>query len=54
MKGKFCQLDPPDDFFRARLICVMLETCGHCFSQGKARQKLDQFLIFFQVYLFIY
>ena len=42
-------LDLPDDFFRVRLICVLLDTCGMCFDRGTQKKKLDNFLTFFQV-----
>ena len=42
-------LDMPDDFFRVRLVCVLLDTCGMCFDRGTQKKKLDNFLIFFQV-----
>ncbi|KAJ5698368.1 hypothetical protein N7462_000373 [Penicillium macrosclerotiorum] len=45
-------LDLPDDFFRLRLACTLLDTCGHCFDRGSAKKKLDFFLGFFQYYLF--
>lgn len=38
-----------DDFFRIRLVCVLLDTCGMCFDRGTQKKKLDNFLIFFQV-----
>ncbi|KAL9125095.1 MAG: hypothetical protein Q9217_005649 [Psora testacea] len=41
----------PDDFFRIRLVCTMLDTCGVCFDRGAARKKLDFFLTFFQYYI---
>ncbi|KJA29027.1 hypothetical protein HYPSUDRAFT_33531 [Hypholoma sublateritium FD-334 SS-4] len=44
-------LDMPDDFFRVRLICVLLDTCGMCFDRGTQKKKLDNFLIFFQYYI---
>jgi len=44
-------LDLPDDFFRARLICSLLETCGVFYDKGVAKKKLDFFLTFFQYYL---
>lgn len=47
--GVFNPLDPPDDFFRIRLICSILETCGMYYEKGPARKKLDFFLKFFQV-----
>ncbi|KAG5651203.1 hypothetical protein H0H81_009512 [Sphagnurus paluster] len=44
-------LDMPDDFFRVRLICVLLDTCGMCFDRGTQKKKLDNFLVFFQYYI---
>ncbi|RDB25023.1 Regulator of nonsense transcripts UPF2 [Hypsizygus marmoreus] len=44
-------LDMPDDFFRIRLVCVLLDTCGMCFDRGTQKKKLDNFLIFFQYYI---
>jgi len=42
-------LDMSDDFFRVRLVCVLLDTCGMCFDRGTQKKKLDSFLTFFQV-----
>ncbi|EEH42253.2 uncharacterized protein PADG_07073 [Paracoccidioides brasiliensis Pb18] len=50
--GKITFLDMPDDFFRIRLVCTLLDTCGVCFDRGPAKKKLDFFLTFFQYYLF--
>ncbi|KAM5348482.1 hypothetical protein ACJ41O_008306 [Fusarium nematophilum] len=50
--GKLNPLDPPDDFFRIRLVATMLETCGMFFNRGAAGKKLDYFLSFFQYYVF--
>ena len=49
--GKVNSLDLPDDFFRIRLVCAILDTCGICFDRGSSRKKLDFFLTFFQYYL---
>lgn len=49
--GKVNPLDLPDDCFRARLVCAILDTCGICFDRGSSRKKLDFFLTFFQYYL---
>ncbi|KAI1791335.1 transcription factor [Ganoderma leucocontextum] len=49
--GQPCLLDMPDDFFRVRLICVLLDTCGMCFDRGSQQKKLDNFLTFFQLYV---
>jgi regulator of nonsense transcripts 2 len=40
----------PDDFFRIRLVCVLLDTCGMCFDRGTQKRKLDNFLVFFEVF----
>jgi hypothetical protein len=44
-------LDPPTSFFRVRLVCTLLETCGGYFHRGSAGRKLDRFLAYFQRYL---
>ena len=49
--GRFNAFDPPDEFFRVRLVCTILDTCGMCFDRGSSRKKLDFFLTFFQYYL---
>ncbi|KAI9805049.1 MAG: hypothetical protein M1825_000883 [Sarcosagium campestre] len=49
---QICPLDLPDDFFRIRLVCNLLETCGVCFDRGTAKKKLDFFLSFFQYYIY--
>ncbi|KAI1936812.1 mRNA decay protein [Ophidiomyces ophidiicola] len=50
--GRLSAFDLPDDFFRIRLVCTMLGTCGVCFDRGNTRKKLDFFLAFFQYYIF--
>jgi regulator of nonsense transcripts 2 len=45
-------LDPPESYFRVRLITVLLDSCGHYFDHGSSKKKLDNFLLFFQCYLF--
>ena len=45
-------IDMPDDFFRIRLVCVVLDTCGMCFDRGTQKKKLDSFLTFFFVGIF--
>ena len=47
--GQLIQSDLPDDFFRIRLICTLLETCGMYYEKGPAKKKLEFFLTFFQV-----
>ncbi|KAK0643480.1 armadillo-type protein [Cercophora newfieldiana] len=50
--GRINPLDPPDDYFRIRLISTILETCGMYFNKGAAGKKLDYFLSFFQYYIY--
>jgi regulator of nonsense transcripts 2 len=49
--GRPSPLDMSDDFFRIRLVCTILDTCGVCFDRGSSKKKLDFFLTFFQYYL---
>lgn len=49
--GAINSLDLPDDYFRIRLICNLLESCGVFFDKGQAKKKLDFFLTFFQYYI---
>lgn len=49
--GKPNSLDMPDDYFRVRLVCTTIDTCGVCFDRGSAKKKLEFFLTFFQYYL---
>ena len=44
------RLDPPFSYFRIRLICSLLETCGQFFNKGLAKKRLDRFLTYFQRY----
>jgi regulator of nonsense transcripts 2 len=49
--GNFTPFDPPDEYFRIRLVCTILDTCGVCFDRGSSKKKLDFFLTFFQYYM---
>ncbi|KAF8893957.1 transcription factor [Infundibulicybe gibba] len=51
MPNQTLPIDMPDDFFRVRLVCVLLDTCGMCFDRGTQKKKLDNFLTFFQYYI---
>ncbi|XP_010534438.1 PREDICTED: regulator of nonsense transcripts UPF2 [Tarenaya hassleriana] len=44
-------LDPPEDFFRIRMVITLLETCGHYFDRGSSKKRLDRFLVHFQRYI---
>ncbi|KAI8891377.1 ARM repeat-containing protein [Backusella circina FSU 941] len=50
-RERFCSIDAPNDFFRIRLCCTLLDTCGMCFDRGSSKKKLDNFLTFFQMYV---
>ena len=50
--GSTSTLDPPDDYFRVRMVCTILETSGLCFDKGKAKIRFEKFLAYFQFYLF--
>jgi regulator of nonsense transcripts 2 len=47
--GQTSPVDAPDDFFRIRLVCVLLDAVGMCFDRGSLKRKLDDYLVFFQV-----
>lgn len=45
------QLDSPDNLFRIKLVCDLLDTCGQYLSgSGQEKKKLDCYLLFFQRY----
>jgi regulator of nonsense transcripts 2 len=44
-----CPIDPPEDCFRIKLVCTLLETCGEYFDRGLLKKRLDIFLVYFQV-----
>uniref|UniRef100_A0A7N0V2R3 MIF4G domain-containing protein n=1 Tax=Kalanchoe fedtschenkoi TaxID=63787 RepID=A0A7N0V2R3_KALFE len=44
-------LDPPEDFFRIRMVITLLQTCGQYFGRGSSKRKLDRFLLYFQRYI---
>lgn len=46
-------LDPPDNLFRIKLVCDLLETCGHHLGSGQETKKLDCYLLFFQRYYWL-
>lgn len=48
---KLCLIDLPDDYFRVRLVCALLETCGMYFEKGAAKKKLDFLLTYLQYYI---
>jgi regulator of nonsense transcripts 2 len=43
-------LDGAFDYFRIRLVCILLDTCGMYFDRGSHRQRLDCYLVYFQHY----
>ncbi|KAI8443372.1 armadillo-type protein, partial [Phakopsora pachyrhizi] len=59
LKGRFfffciSPIDTPDDFFKVRLVCTLLSTCGHCFDRGSLKKRLNNFLKFFIVSLLLF
>ncbi|ORX39238.1 armadillo-type protein [Kockovaella imperatae] len=50
--GRDSPIDAVDDFFRVRLVCTLLDSCGACFDRGSQKRKLDTFLVVFQLYVF--
>ncbi|CAO1623073.1 unnamed protein product [Sympodiomycopsis kandeliae] len=51
LPGQRCRIDPPDDYFRIRLACTLLDVCGVCFDRASLRKKMDEFLVFFNLYI---
>ncbi|OCF78858.1 hypothetical protein I204_00802 [Kwoniella mangroviensis CBS 8886] len=49
--GRESPIDAVDDFFRVRLACTLLDTCGACFDKGSQARKLDQYLVMLQLYV---
>ncbi|KAF1940023.1 ARM repeat-containing protein [Clathrospora elynae] len=49
--GLYNPLDQSDDYFRIRLVCNLLETCGMYYDKGAAKKKLDFFLTYLQYYV---
>ena len=42
--------DPPNNVFRLRLVCQVLEVCGQYFCRGLGARRLDRFLAFLHRY----
>lgn len=51
LPGQVCAMDAPDDYFRVRLVCTMLDTCGVCFNKGSLGKRLDEYLAFLNLYI---
>ncbi|WWC72867.1 uncharacterized protein I206_106831 [Kwoniella pini CBS 10737] len=49
--GRESPIDAVDDFFRVRLACTLLDTCGACFDKGSQARKLDHYLVMLQLYV---
>ena len=47
-------MDPPDNYFRCKLVCTLLDTCGPYFILGGtfSKGRLQDFLVYFQRYAF--
>jgi regulator of nonsense transcripts 2 len=46
-----CEIDSPNDLFRAQLVVELINTCGEYYTKGQAKDKLNRFLAYFQRYL---
>ncbi|KAI8834313.1 armadillo-type protein [Chytridium lagenaria] len=44
--------DSPNDFFRIRVCCTLLDTCGIYFDRGLNARRMDEFMAFLQIYFF--
>ncbi|UZJ53432.1 hypothetical protein CBS101457_002752 [Exobasidium rhododendri] len=51
LPGQISSIDAPDDYFRIRLICTLLDACGQCFDRGVLRKKVDDYLLFLNIYV---
>ncbi|KAI9293747.1 ARM repeat-containing protein [Neoconidiobolus thromboides FSU 785] len=47
----FNPFDVPDDCFRIRLCCTILDTCGVYFNAPSSRSIMNEFLTLFQLYI---
>lgn len=51
MPPEFCSdLDPPDNLFRIRMICQLLDTCALYFTSPVTKRKLDCYILYFVKY----
>nr|CAD7416134.1 unnamed protein product [Timema poppensis] len=48
--GSPSSLDPPENLFRIKLACVLLETFGHYLDSKTGHKRLDFYFVFFQSY----
>lgn len=51
LPGQISSIDAPDDYFRVRLVCTLLDVCGMCFDRGELRERLDDYLLMFNIYI---
>lgn len=51
LPGQISRIDAPDDYFRIRLVCTLLDVCGVCFDRGVLRERLDDYLLMFNIYI---
>ncbi|KAJ1657487.1 mRNA decay protein [Dispira simplex] len=49
--GRYSPLDLPHDFFRVRLCCCLLDTCGVYFTTPQAQSKIGLFLLTLELYV---
>lgn len=47
------ELDPPTNLMRLRLVANVLHTCGNFLTSPSPKKKLDYFILYYQVMIFI-
>ncbi|KAJ2748005.1 mRNA decay protein [Coemansia sp. BCRC 34301] len=50
LPGRSCEHDLSGDFFRIRLVCTILSTCGQYIRGAKDRQALERYGLYLQLY----
>ncbi|KAJ1921568.1 mRNA decay protein [Mycoemilia scoparia] len=50
--GRSCSIDLPNDFFRIRLSCIILEQCGPLLESSREKQTLKKYLLYLQLYTY--
>ncbi|KAJ2394734.1 mRNA decay protein, partial [Coemansia sp. RSA 2603] len=49
--GRSCAIDAVNDYFRVRLACTLIQTCGPYMREPADRRALEQFAVYLQMYL---
>lgn len=51
MPGRSCAVDASDDYFRIRLVCTLLSTCGSYIRDAEGLKSIQQYAMYFQMYI---